>query len=278
MSNIVNAKWLKENLNNEKLVIVDCRFSLMDKEYGKRSYESSHIKGALRVDIETELSDKVSTHGGRHPLPTIDKLKDVFEKIGISNDSIVVAYDEGDLAGPSRLWWILKYLGHKEVYILDGGINDFEEIGGELTCEVKKVKKGNFKINLQENMKVDMEYVRERLENENVVIIDSREYKRYIGEFELVDKKAGHIPGAVNYFWMDILEKDDDKLYLKSQNELKKQFAELMDYDEVIVYCGSGITACPNSLALSEAGIRHKLYVGSFSDWISYDENIVETK
>ena len=85
-------------------------------------------------------------------------------------------------------------------------------------------------------------------------------------------------PGAVNYFWMDILEKDDDKLYLKSQNELKKQFAELMDYDEVIVYCGSGITACPNSLALSEAGIRHKLYVGSFSDWISYDENIVETK
>ena len=99
-----------------------------------------------------------------------------------------------------------------------------------------------------------------------------------IGEFEPVDKKAGHIPGAVNYFWMDILEKDDDKLYLKLQNELKKQFAELMDYDEVIVYCGSGITACPNSLALSEAGIRHKLYVGSFSDWISYDENIVETK
>ena len=97
-------------------------------------------------------------------------------------------------------------------------------------------------------------------------------------KFEPVDKKAGHIPGAVNYFWMDILEKDDDKLYLKSQNELKKQFAELMDYDEVIVYCGSGITACPNSLALSEAGIRHKLYVGSFSDWISYDENIVETK
>ena len=132
MSNIVNAKWLKENLNNEKLVIVDCRFSLMDKKYGKRSYESSHIKGALRVDIETELSDKVSTHGGRHPLPTIDKLKNVFEKIGISNDSIVVAYDEGDLAGPSRLWWILKYLGHKEVYILDGGINDFEEIGGEV--------------------------------------------------------------------------------------------------------------------------------------------------
>ena len=116
------------------------------------------------------------------------------------------------------------------------------------------------------------------VENENVVIIDSREYKRYIGEFEPVDKKAGHIPGAVNYFWMDILEKDDDKLYLKSQNELKKQFAELMDYDEVIVYCGSGITACPNSLALSEAGIRHKLYAGSFSDWISYDENIVETK
>ena len=277
MSNIVNAKWLKENLNNEKLVIVDCRFSLMDKKYGKRSYESSHIKGALRVDIETELSDKVSTHGGRHPLPTIDKLKDVFEKIGISNDSIVVAYDEGDLAGPSRLWWILKYLGHKEVYILDGGINDFKEIGGELTCEVKKVKKGNFKINLQENMKVDMKYVKDRINNKKVALVDCRENARYKGEVEPVDKKAGHIPSALNYFWMDILDKNNDLLNIKSKESLKNHFKDLNNYEEVIIYCGSGITASPVSLALNEIEIPYKSYTGSFSDWISYDENQVAT-
>ena len=278
MNNLVNAKWLKENINNENIVIVDCRFNLMDKEYGKKSYEKGHIKGAKRVDIETELSGTVKLHGGRHPLPSIEKLKNTFENLGISNDSIVISYDEGDLAGASRLWWILKYLGHEKVYVLDGGLEDFKELGGEISTEIKKSNKVKLDINVQENMKIDMEYVKERIDDEDTVIVDSREYKRYIGEFEPVDKKAGHIPGAVNYFWMDILEKDGDKLYLKSKDELRKQFAELIDFDEVIVYCGSGITACPNSLALSEIGIKHKLYTGSFSDWISYDENIVETE
>ena len=278
MNNLVSAKWLKDNIDDENIVIIDCRFNLMDKEYGKKAYEKGHIKGAKRVDIETQLSSVVKEHGGRHPLPSIEELKNTFENIGISNDSIVISYDEGDLSGASRLWWILKYLGHDKVYVLDGGLEVFKDLGGEISTEDEKYTKGNLNINLQENMKVDMEYVRERLEDKNVVIVDSREYKRYIGEFEPVDKKAGHIPGAVNYFWMDIFEKDNDKVFLKSEEELKKQFSELMDFNEVIVYCGSGITACPNSLALSEVGIKHKLYLGSFSDWISYDENRVEKK
>ncbi len=278
MNNLVSAKWLKDNIDDENIVIIDCRFNLMDKEYGKKAYEKGHIKGAKRVDIETQLSSVVKEHGGRHPLPSIEELKNTFENIGISNDSIVISYDEGDLSGASRLWWILKYLGHDKVYVLDGGLEVFKDLGGEISTEDEKYTKGNLNINLQENMKVDMEYVRERLEDKNVVIVDSREYKRYIGEFEPVDKKAGHIPGAVNYFWMDILEKDNDKVFLKSEEELEKQFSELMDFNEVIVYCGSGITACPNSLALSEVGIKHKLYLGSFSDWISYDENRVEKR
>lgn len=278
MNNLVSSKWLKDNIDNENIVILDCRFNLMDKEYGKKAYESGHIKGAKRVDIETQLSSEVKEHGGRHPLPSIEELKNTFENIGISNDSIVISYDEGDLSGASRLWWILKYLGHDKVYVLDGGLEAFKDLGGEISTEDEKSTKGNLNINLQENMKVDMEYVRERLEDKNVVIVDSREYKRYIGEFEPVDKKAGHIPGAINCFWMDILKKDDDKVFLKSEEELKKQFSELMDFNEVIVYCGSGITACPNSLALSEVGIKHKLYLGSFSDWISYDENRVEKR
>lgn len=276
MTNLVSANWLKENLNNEKLVIVDCRFNLMDKQYGKRSYEEGHIKGAVRVDIETELSSEVKEHGGRHPLPNIEELKNTFENIGINNDSIIVAYDEGDLAAPSRLWWILKYLGHDKVYVLNGGINEFKEISEEITQEIKSIKKGNFKVEINEDMRVNMEYVKERLYKDNVAIIDSRENQRYKGEFEPVDKKAGHIPSALNYFWMDILNKDKDKLSLKSKEELENYFETLKNYDEVIVYCGSGITACPNSLALSEAGVKHKVYAGSFSDWISYEENEVE--
>ena len=277
MSNMVNAKWLKENLNNDKLVIVDCRFSLMDKEYGKRSYDESHIEGAVRVDIETELSAPVKEHGGRHPLPSAEELKATFENIGINNDSVVVAYDEGDLAGPARLWWILKYLGHNEVYVLNGGIKAFEEIGGKTTSESTLVKKGNFKLNVNENMRVDMEYVRERLHKDNVVIVDCRENGRYNGEFEPVDKKAGHVPSALNYFWMNILDKQDDRLTMKKEEDLKEYFNKLNNYDEVIIYCGSGITASPVSLALTEANIDHKLYAGSFSDWISYEENKVDT-
>lgn len=277
MSNIVNSKWLKENLNNDKLVIVDCRFSLMDKKYGKRSYDESHIEGAVRVDIETELSSPVKKHGGRHPLPSLDKLKTTFENIGINNDSVVVAYDEGDLAGPARLWWILKYLGHNEVYVLNGGIKAFEEIGGKITSKSTSVKKGNFELNVNENMRADMEYVRERLHKDSIAIVDCRENGRYNGEFEPVDKKAGHVPSALNYFWMNILDKQDDRLTMKNEEDLKEYFNKLNNYDEVIVYCGSGITASLVSLALTEVNIDHKLYAGSFSDWISYEENKVDT-
>ncbi len=277
MKNIVTPKWLKENLQNEKLVLVDCRFSLMDKEYGKRSYEESHIKGAVRIDIETELSAPVKEHGGRHPLPNVEELKITFENIGISNDSIVVAYDEGDLSGPARFWWILKYLGHDKVYVLNGGINVFAEIGGETNSEKTEVKKGKFEVNPNENMRVNMEYVRERVNKENIAIVDCRENIRYAGEFEPVDKKSGHIPGALNYFWMDILNKNEDRLTIKSEKSLEEHFNKLKDFKEVIIYCGSGITASPVSLALTEADIDHKLYTGSFSDWISYEENDVDT-
>lgn len=277
MQNIVTPKWLKENLQNEKLVLVDCRFSLMDKEYGKRSYEESHIKGAVRVDVETELSSPVKKHGGRHPLPNVEELKITFENIGISNDSIVVAYDEGDLSGSARLWWILKYLGHDKVYVLNGGINVFAEIGGETNSVKIEIKKRKFEVNPNENMRVNMEYVRERLNKENIAIVDCRENIRYLGEFEPVDKKAGHIPGALNYFWMDILNKNEDRLTIKSKKSLEEYFNKLKDFKEVIIYCGSGITASLVSLALTEADIEHKLYTGSFSDWISYEENGIDT-
>lgn len=277
MINFISPEELLDNIDFKNLVIVDCRFNLMDKEYSKKSYDKEHIKNARRIDLETELASEVREHGGRHPLPSIDVLKDTFDNLGISNDSVVIAYDDGDLAGPSRLWWILKYLGHDEVYVLDGGISEYKKIGGKTDNQPVSYKKGNFILNANENLKVDMQYVREKLQDKDVVVIDSRENIRYIGEHEPVDKKAGHIPGALNYFWMDILKKDDECVKLKNKEELNKHFEYLRNYKEVIVYCGSGITACTNSLALNEIGIANKVYTGSFSDWISYNDNEIET-
>ena len=171
----------------------------------------------------------------------------------------------------------IKILGHEKVYVLNGGINEFEKIGGEVTAEETTVKKGNFEVKLQEELKVNMEYVKEKLYKDDTAIVDCRENARYRGEVEPVDKKAGHIPSALNYFWMDILNTHKDEMKLKSIQELKEYFKELNNYDEVIIYCGSGITACPVGLALNEAGIKHKLYAGSFSDWISYEDNKINT-
>lgn len=277
MINIVDAHWLKENLDNENLVLIDCRFSLMDKNYGKNSFNKRHIKGAVRVDIETELSGPVTKHGGRHPLPNIESLKDTFENIGINNDSIVVAYDDGDLAGASRLWWILKYLGHDKAYVLNGGINLFESVCGPVTNEIILPKKSNFNISLKEDMVVDMEYVKERLHDKNIALIDCREYRRYTGEFEPIDIKAGHIPNAINFFWKNILNEKYGNNEIKSIDDLKLSFKEFDKYDEIIIYCGSGITASPVSLVLNELNIPHKFYLGGFSDWISYKENLVDT-
>ncbi|MGL5695272.1 MAG: sulfurtransferase, partial [Peptostreptococcaceae bacterium] len=229
------------------------------------------------INIETELSSEVKEHGGRHPLPSNNQLKLTLESKGIYNDCIVICYDDGDLSGASRLWWTLKYLGHKNVHVLDGGINAYKNIGGEISTENEICETSKFDIDVNENMRVNMEYVKERISDSKIAIIDSREYKRYIGEFEPVDKKAGHIPNAKNYFWMDVLDINGENIFLKSKDELKNHFKDLNDFEEVIVYCGSGITACPNSLALSEIGINHKVYTGSFSDWVSYDENEIES-
>lgn len=275
MKNLVNASWLKENINNENFVVVDCRFDLMEHSYGKESYEKGHIPGSFFMDMEKDLASKVEEHGGRHPFPDLNELKEKLEDIGIGNDTKVVAYDDGDLAGAARFWMVLRYMGHNKVYILNGGIKSWCEKGYELSQDnTVSSSRGAFDININENMLVKMEEVKQKLNKENVAIVDAREEKRYNGEVEPIDKKAGHIPGALNYFWMEVLNENQDKI--KTLEELEKHFEELKNYDEVILYCGSGLTTTVNSLALDELGIKHKVYAGSYSDWVSYEENKVE--
>ncbi len=269
MKNLVTTTWLKENIQDENVVLVDCRFDLQATNYGKESYTKGHIVGAYYMDMNEDLAGKEETHGGRHPLPKLEIFKEKLENIGIENNTIVVAYDDGELAGAARFWWMLKYLGHEKVYILSGGIRKWIKENYPITKEIPNKNKKEYTIYLKEDIIADMIQVKAKKEKENVVIVDSRSADRYRGEAEPIDKKAGHIPNAKNYFWMETLENEE----LKNKEKLKSHFENLEKYDEIIVHCGSGITGAVNFLALEEIGIKSKLYVGSWSDWISYKEN-----
>lgn len=270
LKNIVDAQWLLDNFNNDRLVLLDCRFDLNDREYGEKEYKKSHIKGAYYVDLEKDLTGNKKEHGGRHPLPEIDKFIERMQSLGINNNSIIVIYDDGDLPAASRLWWMLKYIGMDRVYVLESGFNQWKKKGLETTDEIPMVRSnGKLDINIQSHMICDIKAVKESMGNKNAVIIDSRAKDRYLGIVEPIDKRGGHIPGALNYFWKDIF--NDNKI--KNEKELRLKFKELSEYEKIIIHCGSGITACPNIIAMDEIGIKPVLYLGGWSDWVSYDEN-----
>ncbi|WP_077727532.1 sulfurtransferase, partial [Clostridioides difficile] len=263
----------------DNLVVIDCRFDLINRTYGIDSYKKGHIKGSFILDIDKDLSSPTKEHGGKNPLQDPLILKEKLEKMGVDNDTTIVTYDDGDLNGACRLFFQLKHLGLKNVYVLDGGITSFVKEGGELeekvnipSCTGKEIRP-----NINNDLVVPMEYVKSKLYKKDTVIIDCRANERYQGLVEPAYSKAGHIPSAKNYFCKDLIKSDFENGSLKDIEFLKKFFKDLNNYDEVILSCGSGISACVNSLALRELDIPHKIYIGSFSDWISYDDNEIKT-
>lgn len=222
--------------------------------------------------MNLDLSSPIAEHGGRHPLPSIEEFADKLSEVGIDEHTTVIAYDSQAGANAARLWWLCNYVGHEKVYILDGGFPVWKENGLPTTTEIPVVIRKTFKTNIQDHMLVSMETVRENIQaGADVTLIDSREPKRYAGVEELVDHKAGHIPTATNYFWKDGMLQSGQ---FKNEAEQQERFQNLSKDKETIVYCGSGVTACPNIIALKLAGFQNvKLYAGSWSDWISYPEN-----
>ena len=277
MSNIVGLSWVLEHLHDPKVAIADCRFLLGQPNAGRKAYEAGHIPGALYWDLEQDLSGPAGKHGGRHPLPDLGVFAIKLGKAGIGNDTTVVAYDDQMGAMASRFWWLLTFLGHERVYVMDEGFTKWKEKGYPVTTEIAKPEPVAFHPNVRSEKLLSVGEVRERLGRPGTVLIDSREPRRYLGIEEPIDRVAGHIPGARNLFWKEVL--DEQGRWLKSE-ALAEHFAAVApDKDgEVVVYCGSGVTACPNILALTEAGYTNvKLYGGSWSDWISYEENPVAT-
>lgn len=270
MLNIINAKWLISNLENNNLVIIDCRFSLTDREYSSKSYKEAHIKGAIHIDIEKEIFAP-SREKGLHFIDNLPYIKELLESKGIDSDSMVVVYDDGYLVESSMIVWILRYLGHKASYILDGGIEAFKASGGEITSESTIPVRGVLNVDLKEFMKIDMESVREGLYRDDTVIVDCREESKYN---ELIDDKySEHIPEAKNYYWRNVIDEFGPIPCMKTPKELKFYFNQLKRYNNVIVYCDTGLEACIMAIALDEAGIDTQLYIRGLNDWISHAEN-----
>lgn len=257
----VNAKW------------IDARFSLQDEAYGKNAYRNGHIKGAVHWDLEEHLSD-ASRPGGRHPLPSKEQLTELFRSNGLQLDDMILIYDDGGSPFAARAWWILQYAGFTKVYILTEGYGSLAE-SFDVAQEPEMPIRSTVEPDWQEQMHAQRDEVEEVAAGKQPsVLVDARAEVRYRGEKEPLYHKAGHIPTARNFDWEQLKRNGKyDVEYAKEQLE------HVASRDEdIIVYCGSGVTASPLFAALKELDYPHvKLYVGSFSDWISKDEAKIET-
>lgn len=228
---------------------VDCRWELGKPERGRELYLEGHIPGASFLDVERELSAPPGgAEGGRHPLPSEEDFAHAAGRAGIGRDVFVVAYDQGMTGGAARLWWLLRHFGHEGVAVLDGGIGAWL---GPLSSGEEDVEPAEFTARARSDDVVGAEELLERLGDDGLVLVDARAAERYRGEVEPIDPVAGHIPGAVSVPFTSC-----------------ERIGEL-EGDDVVVYCGSGVTACVDVLMLARAGRRARLYPGSWSEWSS---------
>jgi len=270
-SPVVSVAWLAEHLKDPQVAIADCRFSLMQPELGRQQYEAGHIPGAHYFDLNRDLSSPVQRHGGRHPLPDPEAIAAKLSACGITSEgpspTLIVAYDDSRFAFAARFWWLLRYLGHAQVVVLDGGFQAWQDAGYPVSTERPSAQPGVFVPRPRAEMLVSKQEVEARKDQPGVVLVDSREGDRYRGEREPIDPIAGHIPGAVNYPWQAVSDAQGCVLPVEEQ---RRRWAEVQPAQEIQVYCGSGVTACVNLLSLELAGLTGKLYAGSWSDWCSY--------
>lgn len=271
---------MAERLEAPALVILDCRFALEDIDYGQRSYAEGHIAGAHFADLERDLSGPIIKGvTGRHPLPDPERLVERLRDWGIDNDSEIVLYDDGPGAFAARAWWLLAWLGKRSgVFILDGGLKAWHAAGLPLSLDPPVKREGNFSGEPDASLVLDAAQLGECLGKPELTLIDARGLPRFRGEVEPIDPVAGHIPGAQCAAFTDNLGADGRFL---PAEQLKQRFAQKLDKrspEQLVAYCGSGVTACHNLFALALAGYPlGKLYAGSWSEWITDSKRAVAT-
>jgi thiosulfate/3-mercaptopyruvate sulfurtransferase len=268
---LISATDLAAHIDDPAWVVVDCRHDLMNLAAGRDAYASGHLPGAVFADIETVLSGaKNGADGvflGRHPLPDREVLAEALRDFGIDDATQVVTYDAHGGMFAARLWWLLRWLGHEAVAVLDGGMAAWEDAGQPLTTEVRTRPRGALSVRAPFVPTVTVREVLDNLESGKRIVIDARAADRYRGENETIDPVGGHIPGAKNRFFKDNLGPDGR---FKDPAQLREELGALIDKPEAaIMQCGSGVTACHNLLALEVAGLPGAaLYPGSWSEWV----------
>jgi thiosulfate/3-mercaptopyruvate sulfurtransferase len=262
---LISVAELADVIGDTELVVCDVRFHLADHDQGRREYDEAHIPGARFVDLHTELA--ADTGGGRHPLPSVDEFAAVLGRLGVEPGSMVVAYDSAGGATASRLWWMLRSVGHGRVAVLDGGYPAWVAAGHSVTSEVPDVTPTEYAAAPEWTGVVDADAVAQSVEFGGTVI-DARSAERFRGDVEPIDARAGHIPGAINRFHGGAIGPDG---HHRSTPELAEHFAGIGA--NAIVYCGSGVTACHALLVMTEVGLTGaRLYPGSWSEWSSDPE------
>jgi thiosulfate/3-mercaptopyruvate sulfurtransferase len=267
MSPLVSTAQLADDLRNPNLIIVDSRHDLMNASLGRDAYATSHLPGAIFMSIDDDFSASKNGRNGRHPLPTAEAFAQTLGAKGIANSSKVVVYDQGSSMYAGRLWWMLRWLGHTEVYVLDGGFAQWQKAGLALKTRANTKPATTFLPRENASMRLTIDEVAATLGDANRQIIDARAAERYRGEVEPVDPVAGHISGAFNRPFLNNLR---DGVF-KPAAELRAEFEALLAGrvpESVIHQCGSGVSAIANIIAMEHAGLKgSKLYAGSWSEW-----------
>lgn len=265
---LVSADELIAHVGDPTWRIFDCRHDLGNTEYGANAYAKGHIPGALFLHLDRDLSGAKNGRNGRHPLPDPAVFARRMSECGVGPETQVVAYDNEGGIFASRLWWMLRWLGHDKVALLDGGLPGWRRARQALVTDVPDVAPAIFAVRPQA-LTVSADDVLATLESSDTLILDARAPERFTGEEETLDPVGGHIPGAVNRFYFDNL--DDAGCYFKPADELRAEYDALLggrDPARVVQQCGSGVTACHNLLAMEVAGLNgSKLYPGSWSEW-----------
>ena len=268
---LVDVVEVAAHLADPSWRVFDCRHDLAQTEYGAQAYAKGHIPGAQFLHLDRDLSGSANGGNGRHPLPDPAVLTRKLSQCGVGAGTQVVAYDNEGGIFAARLWWLLRWLGHPRVALLDGGLAGWKrnklplEDGAPLIAPADFVARPGGGAAAP----VDAAFVLAHLDKPDMLIVDARSPERFRGENETLDPVGGHIPGAINRFYFDNL--DDDGCYFKPAAELRGEFETLLrgqDARNVVQQCGSGVTACHNLLAMELAGLRgSRLYAGSWSEW-----------
>ena len=266
-STVVSTEQLAQHVNDPAWVVIDCRFTLTNTEAGRAAYAQGHIPGARYAHLDQDLAGPKNGSNGRHPLPEAQVFAQTLGAWGIDADTQVVVYDDSFGAIAVRLWWMLRWMGHDAVALLDGGLPKWQREQRLLKADLPQVTPKVFKAQVRPHMVVDTDAV---LRPTSALIVDARAEMRFIGEIEPMDPVAGHVPGAKNLPFDDNLAMDGTLL---PAAELRALYTELLDGkapEQVIHMCGSGVTTCHNLLAMEIAGLTGgKLYAGSWSEWVA---------